>query len=251
MVQPIRDEIKKISSQKTIGMLGLISILLPTADALLCVSQRLKYHNLLGINILFGNYLIAPCIVMIVLITLFQMEDENDTMKNILLTGEKRWAIAGRKLLTTTVVVILFDLMIWITGLLCGLFLGGVECIGESLAALLVSLLASYAASMPITLAIIIFRKKYLMSMIVANCFVVVDFLLVWQLTMLKGTDLLFPIMVSYKITYPFQIISYSPELQYGLDALYQEPFRGAVYLVAVAFLSILADVLVYKNQAV
>ena len=100
-------------------------------------------------------------------------------------------------------------------------------------------------------LVIVVFHKKHLIALILANCFVLIDFLFVWQLTMLNCLKLHLPICIAYRITYPLSIVEYTPNLQYGLDALYYPAFRGEFLLVIVVCISMLGGILIYNGQEV
>lgn len=75
---------------------------------------------------------------------------------------------------------------------------------------------------------------------ILSSLRVLIDFLFVWQLTMLNCLKLHLPICIAYRITYPLSIVEYTPNLQYGLDALYYPAFRGELLLVIVVCISML-----------
>ena len=79
----------------------------------------------------------------------------------------------------------------------------------------------------------------------------IVDFLATWQLTMLNGLNVYLPICIAMRVTYPFQVIEYSPILQHGMDALYFPPLTGWLILVSVAGLSLGLSLLIYEKQEV
>ena len=109
--------------------------------------------------------------------------------------------------------------------------------------------LCSIYATMPVLLLIILLRKRNLISMIAINCYVLVDFLFTWQLSMFHCLDMHLPVLAAYRITYPFTILEYTDNLQRGLDILYYPMDRGLFLLGATAAVSVGISLWLYKRQ--
>ncbi len=62
------NELKKFKNQRMTRVLVLLATIIPIADALLCLKQHLVYKNLIGLNILFGNFLVMPCLAIVLTI---------------------------------------------------------------------------------------------------------------------------------------------------------------------------------------
>lgn len=52
-------------------------------------------------------------------------------------------------------------------------------------------------------------------------------------------------------LPHPLIVVEYTPNLQYGLDALYYPAFRGELLLVIVVCISMLGGILIYNGQEV
>ena len=85
--------------------------------------------------------------------------------------------------------------------------------------------------------------------MIAINCLILINYLFVWQLTMLNGLELHLPIMIAWRIAYPFSIFEYTENLQHGLDALYYPMDRGIFLVGATAVVSFGISLWLYKRQ--
>ena len=251
MLSLIRAEYKKMSNLRITRILWIISFAIPLGDLFLCVRYSLKYPNLLAQNIFFGNFLVVPGVFFTVMITLLQVEEQNDALKNVLLTGVRKRKILMTKFLAALIIAVLLTVMLWVTGLACSFLLGGNKSVWASFIASITSFAAALGASMPIMLIIILLRKKFLLSMILSNILLIADFLLVWQLTMLEGLHLRAPIMIAYRITYPLQIFKYSPALQIGLDKLHYPLGGGLMILLVTTVLSGITSFKIYEIQEV
>lgn len=246
------NELRKMKRQKTVRLIMLIGILMPTFSFLLCLHNGYRFRNLVGMNILFGNFLVAPFLFSLILVMLFSMEEENDTLKTILITAIPKSKILLAKIGVAFTYVLIFTLINGIYTLAGGLFLEiSSVFVMRSLKALFITAIAAVCGTAPVLLVIIVFRKKYLIALILANCFVLIDFLLVWQLTMLKCLKLYLPICVAYRITYPISIVEYTENLQYGLITLYFPAVYGVFLLIVTLGISILCSILIYNRQEV
>lgn len=246
-------ELKKLKRQKSIRMVGFIALFIPIVFLLICLRDKLPYRALVAANVLFGNFLVAPCLFAILMLTLFQMEEQNGTMKNIIVANVEKWKIFLAKLMIAFSVVLIFAIVTWLYSLIGGLFLKGFANVEKAFCALLISAIASIGASMPVLLIIVILRKKYLISMVLINCFVIIDFILVWQLTMMQGLNLHLPILIGYRITYPMQAINYGANITDapGVKMLYYPLGVGICLLIATTIFSLLFSILIYKKQEI
>ena len=110
---------------------------------------------------------------------------------------------------------------------------------------------AAVGATLPVTVLIILLRKKNLIAMISVNCFVLLEFLFVWQLSMLNCLGLHLPILIAYRITYPISILDYTENLQLGLDTLYYAADKGILILGLTIIISLTASMWIYRRQEI
>ena len=85
--------------------------------------------------------------------------------------------------------------------------------------------------------------------MIAINCFILLDFWFTWQLSMLNCLEMYLPVLVAFRITYPFSIFEYTDNLRFGLDALYYPMDKGIFLVGATAVVSFGISLWFYKRQ--
>lgn len=251
MVKLLKNELKKFKNQKITKVLILLALVIPIADTLLCIRQHLAYKNLVGLNILFGIFLVAPCLFILSLVVLLQTEEQNGTLKNILLTNIPKWKVLLVKINAAFVIALIFIILIWGAGIICGFFTGGAIYPIKGFIATAVTGIAAVFASFPIIIVVVCVKKNFMLSLIFSNCLLIFNFLLTWQLTMLNGLKVYFPICIAMRVTYPIQIVEYSSELQYGMDALYFPVLSGWMILLITFVLSTGVSLLIYEKQEV
>ena len=108
MLNICRNELKKLKRQKTARMLWAVGILIPAFDTLLCIKNHYPFRNLVGANVLFGSFLVIPFVFSAMLLNLFELEERNHTLKNILVIGVPEWKIFLSKLASALVIVVVF-----------------------------------------------------------------------------------------------------------------------------------------------
>lgn len=245
-------ELKKLKRQKMVRALLAIGFLMPTFSTLLCVHNNYRFRNLIGMNMLFGGFLIVPFLFSVQLLSLFEQEERNHTLKNILVIGISKEKIFMSKLLASLTIVFLFIAVNTLYTMLGGFFLKN-HTIGLAtlFAKMFLPSFAAVCATTPVILLITLLRKKNLIAMIVVNCFVLFNFLFVWQLTMLNCLHLYLPILIALRITYPISIFDYTENLQFGLDALYYPADRGIMILTLTTVFSLAVSAWIYRRQEV
>lgn len=245
-----RNELKKLKRQKTARVLWAIGILMPAFGTLLCIKDHYPYRNLVGANVLFGCFLVIPFLFSVMLLNLFELEERNHTLKNILVTGVPEWKIFFSKLVSALVIVVVFTGMITVYTVTGGIFLQNyIPQVVRIFGIYLGTSLCSVCATMPVVLLIMLLRKRNLIAMIAINCFILIDFLLIWQLTMFHCLGMHLPALVAFRIIYPFTIIEYTDNLQLGLDTLYYPLDKGSFLLGATAAVSVGIGLWLYKRQ--
>ena len=207
MLKVYLNELRKVKRQKTVRMIMLVGVLMPTFSFALCLHNGYRFRNLVGMNILLGNFLVAPFLFSIILVMLFSMEEQNDTLKTILVTAVPKSKILLSKIEVAFTFVLIFSIINCLYTFAGGIFLGMSSAfVLKALKALFITVIAAVCGTAPVLLVIVVFHKKHLIALILANCFVLIDFLFVWQLTMLNCLKLHLPICIAYRITYPYII---------------------------------------------
>lgn len=69
------NELKKLKRKKMTMTLFAIGFLLPAFSVLLCVHSNYRFRNLVGMNELFGSFLIVPFLFSVQFLSLFEMEE--------------------------------------------------------------------------------------------------------------------------------------------------------------------------------
>lgn len=245
-------ELKKLKRQKITKTLFLIGFLMPAFSTMLCVNNHYPFRNLIGANTMFGSFLIAPFLFSTQLLSLFEQEQRNYTLKNILVIGISKEKLFLSKLAVSLTVVLLFAAVNTVYSMAGGLLLRNYHPdFLNVFEILLVTSLAAVSATMPVVIPIILFQRKNLIAMIIVNCFVLLDFLLVWQLTMMNLLEFHLPILIALRITYPISIIDYTENLRYGLDTLYYPLGEGIFILVLTGIISLAISMRIFRRQNV
>ena len=244
------NEMKKMKRQKTVAIIAFIGMLLPAFCTILCVNNHYRFRNLVGMNVQFGSFLNAPFIFSVLLLTLFSLEEQNDTWKNILTAGISKSALFLSKITAAFTFVVLFAGINTAYTMAGGVVLRNYDPdFIRVFSVFLVTSLAAVAGTMPVAWLIVLLRRKYLIAMIAANMFVMFNFILVWQLTMFRCLSLPLPILIAYRIIYPISILEYTDNLRAGLDTLYYPAGKGILILTLTAVSSILLGVWTGKRQ--
>ncbi|MDE7185694.1 MAG: ABC transporter permease [Lachnospiraceae bacterium] len=250
MLNICRNELKKLKRQKTARVLWAVGILIPAFGTLLCIKNHYPFRNLVGANVLFGSFLVIPFVFSVLLLNLFELEQRNHTLKNVLVIGVPKWKIFLSKLASALVFVVVLTGIITAYTVAGGIFLRNyIPDIVRIFGIYLGTSLCSVCATMPVVTFIILLQKRNLIAMIAVNCLILVDFLLTWQLTMFNCLEMHLPILAAYRITYPFTIIEYTDNLQLGLDTLYYPMDKGILLLGATAAVSFGISLWIYKRQ--
>lgn len=244
------NELKKLKRQKMTRTLFMMGFLMPAFCTVLCVHNNFPFRNLVGLNELFGSFLVVPFLFSVQLLSLFTQEEQNHTLKNLLVIGISKNKIFVSKLLVAVTVVLAFVLIETGYSMLGGFFLRGyhvdfIMVFGK----LLVTSLAAVCGTMPVVVLIVLLQKKNLIAMIAVNCFIIMDFLLVWQLSMFNCLNLHFPVLVAYRITYPFSIFDYTENLQLGIDTLYYPATQGLLILSLTVIVSLVAGIRIFTRR--
>lgn len=246
------NELIKLKRHKIVRIISLIGILLPGFCTALCVNNHYRFRNLLGMNVEFGSFLVAPFIFSILLLTLFSLEEQNDTWKNILTIGISWEKISLAKIMAALTFVLIFTIINTVYTMVGGIFLRNYNPdFLQVFTILLITVVVSVAGTMPVVLFIILLRNKYLLAMILVNFSVIINFLFIWQLSMFRCLNLPLPILIAYRITYPISIMEYTSNLQVGLDMLYYPPGKGILILALTAIGSIILGIEIGKRQEV
>ena len=250
MLNICRNELKKLKRQKTARVMWAVGILIPAFGTLLCIKSNYAFRNMIGLNTLFGSFLVVPFIFSVMLLNLFELEERNHTLKNILVIGIPEWKIFVSKLVSALMIVVIFMGILTAYTIAGGIFLRNyIPDVVRIFGIYLGTSLCSICATMPVVILIILLRKRNLIAMIAINCFILIDFLFTWQLSMLNCLELHLPVLVAYRITYPFSIFEYTENLQRGLDALYYPADKGIFLVGATAVVSLGISLWLYKRQ--
>lgn len=242
--------------QKLIRILWLIAVLFPAFDLSLCIRSHYRLGNFVAQNIFFGNFLVVPFLFAVVLQTSFSIEIENDTLKNVLVTGIPRWKIFASKILAALCSLLPFIGINYFYTVLGGAFLRNYELsyVLRAIFALLVTAAAAVCATMPVVILVVASAGKRLFSLIAAACLVLFDFLCVWQLTLGNFLDLDLPILIAYRITERISIVDpdYSlriEALRHALEMRFYPVRQGVLILCITVVFSVVCGGVVYCRQ--
>lgn len=145
-------------------MIMLVGVLMPTFSFLLCLHNGYRFRNLVGMNILLGNFLVAPFLFSLILVMLFSMEEQNDTLKTILVTAIPKSEILWSKIGVAFTFVLVFSAINCLYTFVGGIFLKmSFSFLLKALEALFITAIAAICGTAPVLLIIIAFHKNILL----------------------------------------------------------------------------------------
>lgn len=160
MLKVYLNELRKVKRQKTVRMIMLVGVLMPTFSFALCLHNGYRFRNLVGMNILLGNFLVAPFLFSIILVMLFSMEEQNDTLKTILVTAVPKSKILLSKIEVAFTFVLIFSIINCLYTFAGGIFLGMSSAfVLKALKALFITVIAAVCGTAPVLLVIVVFHS--------------------------------------------------------------------------------------------
>ncbi|EFT40724.1 ABC transporter permease [Enterococcus faecalis] len=161
-------EFAKLKRLKFVQLSILAAFLFPIPITFFMYADGMTFDHLFRANFMYGSLLLLPCVLGIVASMLFFMEQDNETLKNLVTIPVSRESIVLAKLAVIIILSIVYSVANLFVSILGGLIVSGVE---DILYRLLISILLGILigiATLPIILVIVYFNKSFIFSIIVS-----------------------------------------------------------------------------------
>lgn len=239
----VRCEFQKLKRKRFIQLTIAAACLFPIPLMIAMAKDEQPFIQLFRAVVLFADLLFLPCVLGIIASMLFSMEQDNDTLKNLLAIPVSKTKIYLTKLTVLFLLSLIYSLAAYGASLIGGLIVGEVS---DVLFLLLVSTglgIFVFLATIPVIAIIIICNKSSVFSIIVAFIYAVVGFALVQTIGRGSAFDMLtsiLPICITGK--WYFGIVPVEQALSYILPHTLSTPVAAGLlttYGIAFALLSL------------
>ena len=251
MLNLVKCEFQKLKRKRFIQFTIAAACLFPIPLIVAMAKDGQTFIQLFRAVVLFADTLFLPCVSGIIAAILFSMEQDNDTMKNLLTVPVSKINIFLTKLTVLFFLSLTYALSAYGASLIGGLIIGQVS---NVLFLFLVSMglgIFVFLATIPVIAIIIVCNKSNVFSIIVAFIYAVLGFALVQTIGRGSALDMLtsvLPICITGK--WYFGIVPVEPALSYILPYTLTTPVAaGLLAMYGIAF--ILLSLFRYKRAEI
>ena len=114
----------------------------------------------------FGFFLVLPIVLGIIASILFRMENENGTLKILLVIPVPRWKLLGAKVIIIYILAVFYGVAAIGATMIGGLFTGTISDIPLKLAISLSMSVLIATASLPMIAAAVVFQKNFILPIL-------------------------------------------------------------------------------------
>jgi len=161
-------EFAKIKRQRFILFSMLAACLFPVPLTVLVAKDRLDFEQLFRLVVMFGHFLLLPCVLSVVASILFFMERDSDMLKNLITIPVNKTKLVVAKLTVLLIVAVLYSIAGLGATIIGGLIVGTVEGIVFKLGLSVVLGIMFFVSVLPVIILIVYFNKSYILSTIIA-----------------------------------------------------------------------------------
>lgn len=251
MLDLIICEFAKIKRQRFILFSMLAACLFPVPMTVVVAKDRLDFEQLFRLVVMFGHFLLLPCILSVVASILFFMERDSDMLKNLITIPVNKTKLVLAKLTVLLIVAVLYSIAGLGATIIGGLILGTVEGIAFKLGLSVVIGIMFFVSVLPVIILIVYFNKSYILSIIIAFFYSIFNFGIVFNMLNFDPSNVLINVLPS-SVIMRWWMSSWS-----GLTPEYatlRKPYMlstpacsGILFLIAI--ISIVLISITYKNQ--
>lgn len=193
MLKLIRCEWKKLKRKKLLLFVALAACLFPIPVSMLVLHEDsgagYAFAYVFKLLEVMGTPIMLPIVIGFAASTLFFMEKENDTLKNLLIVPVFPAQLAFAKIMVLFVMGTLYSLVTVAAAMLGGVLAGGILAgAGQMLWVALITGLCYTAVTLPFVILIVLFRRSTLFSMLATVVYGLANYTLVWNAMTLIGT---------------------------------------------------------------
>lgn len=244
-------EFAKIKRQRFIQISMLAACLFPIPMTILVAKDKLGFEQLFRLVIMFGDFLLLPCVLSVVASILFFMERDNDVLKNLMTVPVSKMKLVSAKLTMLFIVAVLYSIAGLGATIIGGLIVGKVEGIAFKFGLSVVLGIMFFVSVLPVIIFIVYFNKSYIFSIIIAFIYSIFNFGIALNMVNFTPDSVLLNILPT-PVIMRWWMSSWS-----GLSAEYvalRKPYMlsttvcaGILFLIAA--MSILLISIIYKKQ--
>ena len=176
MLKLISCEVQKLKRKKFIQLAIGAAVLFPIPITILMARDSQTFDQLFRACVMFGDLLFLPCVLGVIAAMLFLMEQDNDTLKNLLVIPISRTKIVLSKLCVLLGLSVLYSVAGLGASLIGGVIVGHV---GDLLLRFGISIclgLFVLIATLPVISLILINNKSYIFAIILSFAYAVISF---------------------------------------------------------------------------
>ncbi|WP_253198106.1 ABC transporter permease [Clostridium sp. CF011] len=251
MLDLIICEFAKIKRQRFILFSMLAACLFPVPMTVLVAKDRLDFEQLFRLVVIFGHFLLLPCVLSVVASILFFMERDSDMLKNLITIPVTKTKLVVAKLTVLLIVAVLYSIAGLGATIIGGLIVGTVEGIVFKFGLSVVLGIMFFVSVLPVIILIVYFNKSYILSTIIAFFYSFFNFAIALNIISFSHNIILISVLPA-SVIMRWWMSSWS-----GLtaeNATLRKPYMlstpvcsGILFLIAV--ISILLISITYKNQ--
>lgn len=235
-------EFSKIKRQRFIWFIMLAACLFPAPLTAMIIKDSLSFDKLYIFIVLFGYFLLMPCVLGIVASILFFMERDHNTLKNLITIPVSKIKILTAKLIVLFILAIVYSLSAMGAALIGGTLIGAINGIPEKLVMSLILAVMITIAIFPIVTAILYFEKGYIFSIILSFVYAIVSFVITLQML-----NVPMPLSVVFRWMIPY--VTDGPT--FGLESWFLSTSSCLGMLAVVGTVSFIMAIIFYKRQEV
>lgn len=253
MLDLIICEFAKIKRQRFILFSMLAACLFPVPMTLLVAKDRLDFEQLFRLVVMFGHFLLLPCVLSVVASILFFMDRDSDVLKNLITVPVSKTKLVIAKLTVLFIVAVLYSIAGLGATIIGGLIVGTVEGIAFKLGLSVALGIMFFVSVLPVIILIVYFNKSYIFSIIIAFIYSTFNFGIVFNMINFAPDSVLLTVL-PVPVIMRWWMSSWS-----GLTAEYvalRKPYMlstpvcaGILFLIAAMLIPLIS--IIYKNRKI
>ena len=172
-------EFKKLRRKRFIKLTIAAACLFPTPLIIAMAKDGQSFIQLFRAVVMFDDILFLPCVLGIIAIILFSMEQDSDTLKNLLVIPVSKTNIFLTKLTVLFLLSLIYTLVAYVASLIGGLIIGKISDIPFLFSVSIGLGIFVFLATVPVIAIIIVCNKSKVFSIIIVLIYAVLGFVTV------------------------------------------------------------------------
>lgn len=197
-------EFLKLKRKKFVLLTILAASLFPIPSVLIMRNSDFDFNNMYSLMMLTGEFLLLPCVLVIMASMLFFNEKESDSLKNFLVMPVSNTKFVLSKIFVLIIFSVFYSFVATLATILGGVMIVNVNMILEkSFLSILIGLFVAIAV-IPIVTIILFIAKNQMIACVLGCAYTIVNYLFVWNLGEISVYKLLLlPLAATYRFFLP------------------------------------------------